>query len=301
MTQKVPEKISENLITFCFLIKKCILGTNEANIFWNIIWNKPKNGMTSAVQSHTSYAARAANSAQYNNSPACPVSLLCSPWLCFHIIGWDFRSSTLFGNKKKSRGIGVSHPSFWYLTNGAQLLFSSAVLFWFQLIFLCIFSVVCTAFCHLHGITWTVLTFPSIVDRQDQGFCSTPKLAATQQQQPLYIHQQERASAAAAPTGRMRRVQQLMPHVSFNVSFPPLALPTLSDCPLSTCFTNLVYTEEPQWRLGLTQHQRNNTSIAFERDRTKVTVDDTTVIVTYEIQDATWEIFSSLEIDGNRK
>ena len=37
--------------------------------------------------------------------------------------------------KKKTRGIGTSHASFWYLTNGAQLLFSSAVRFWFQIIF----------------------------------------------------------------------------------------------------------------------------------------------------------------------
>ena len=36
---------------------------------------------------------------------------------------------------KKSRGIGISHASFWYLTNGAQFLFSSAVRFWFQIIF----------------------------------------------------------------------------------------------------------------------------------------------------------------------
>ena len=37
--------------------------------------------------------------------------------------------------KKQSRGIGISHASFCYLTNGAQLLFSSAFRFWFQLIF----------------------------------------------------------------------------------------------------------------------------------------------------------------------
>ena len=37
--------------------------------------------------------------------------------------------------KKQSRGIGISHASFCYLTNGAQLLFSSAFRFWFQIVF----------------------------------------------------------------------------------------------------------------------------------------------------------------------
>ena len=43
---------------------------------------------------------------------------------------WHFRKMN-----KYSRGIGISHASFWYLTNWAQLPFSSAVRFWFQMIF----------------------------------------------------------------------------------------------------------------------------------------------------------------------
>ena len=37
--------------------------------------------------------------------------------------------------KNYSRGIGISHASFCYLTNGAQLLSSSAFRFWFQIVF----------------------------------------------------------------------------------------------------------------------------------------------------------------------
>ena len=37
--------------------------------------------------------------------------------------------------KKQSRGIGLSHASFCYLTNGAQLLFGSAFRFCFQIFF----------------------------------------------------------------------------------------------------------------------------------------------------------------------
>ena len=46
---------------------------------------------------------------------------------------------------------------------------------------------------------------------------STPSLAGTQQQQHLHLHQRECGSAAAAPTARMRRVQQPMLHVSSNI------------------------------------------------------------------------------------
>ena len=37
--------------------------------------------------------------------------------------------------KNYSRGIGISHASFCYLTNEAQLLFTSAFHFWFQIFF----------------------------------------------------------------------------------------------------------------------------------------------------------------------
>ena len=52
-------------------------------------------------------------------------------------------------------------------------------------------------------------------------FRSTPSLAGTQQQlkhQHLRLHQQECGSAAAAPTARMRRVQQPILHVSSSIS-----------------------------------------------------------------------------------
>ena len=47
-------------------------------------------------------------------------------------------------------------------------------------------------------------------------FSSTPSLSGTQQQQHLRLHQQERGSAAAAPTARIRRVQQPILHVFSN-------------------------------------------------------------------------------------
>ena len=37
--------------------------------------------------------------------------------------------------KKQSRDIEISHVSFCYLTNGAQVLFISAFRFWLQIIF----------------------------------------------------------------------------------------------------------------------------------------------------------------------
>ena len=46
--------------------------------------------------------------------------------------------------KQQSRGIGISHASFCYLTNGAQLLFSTAFRFRFQMIFQTILAVDCT-------------------------------------------------------------------------------------------------------------------------------------------------------------
>ena len=55
-------------------------------------------------------------------------------------------------------------------------------------------------------------------------FRPTPSLAGTQQQQQQqqqqyqHLHQQEYGSAAAAPTARMRRVQQPMLQVSSNIS-----------------------------------------------------------------------------------
>ena len=45
--------------------------------------------------------------------------------------------------KEYSRDIAISHASFYYLTNGVQLPFSSAFRFWFQIIFSDNFSVVC--------------------------------------------------------------------------------------------------------------------------------------------------------------
>ena len=50
-----------------------------------------------------------------------------------------------FLNEKKSRGIGISHAGFCYLTNGAQLLFSSAFRLWFQIIFQIVFNLIILA------------------------------------------------------------------------------------------------------------------------------------------------------------
>ena len=79
---------------FSFLIKKCNLGTNDAKIIWNIIWNKPKNGTKSAVQSRMQHEQP--NTAQYKNSPVCPVSL----YVSLGCVIPTYFSDKCLGNKK---------------------------------------------------------------------------------------------------------------------------------------------------------------------------------------------------------
>ena len=67
---------------------------------------------------------------------------------------------------------------------------------------------------------------------------STPSLPGTQQQlqqQHLRLHQQECGSAAAAPTARMRRMQQPMLHVSSCISRESVVSVSIL-CVLRVCY-----------------------------------------------------------------